>query len=129
MFRKFIEWIKLKQKIHFESSGPSLYKDGDIWWCALGENVGIEINGKGENFSRPVLVYKKLSKNGFMGIPLSTKIKQGTWYVSVFFHEETHSVNLSQARVFSVSRLYSKMGELDENQYKKVKDGFLRLYS
>lgn len=61
MLKKFLEWIGIKEKIHNTSRGPRLYKEGDIWWCAVGENIGIEINGKGKMFSRPVLVYKKLS--------------------------------------------------------------------
>ena len=23
-------------------------KEGEIWWCAMGENIGVEINGKNE---------------------------------------------------------------------------------
>ncbi len=127
--KKFLEWFGLKEKIDKGSVGPSLYKDGDVWWCALGENIGIEINGKGQNFLRPILIYRKLSKDGFLGVPLSTKIKKGSWYVDIVFHEQTHSANLSQIRVLSSYRLYKKMCELDDGDYKKVKDGFLRLYS
>ncbi len=130
MLKKFLEWIGVKEKIHQRSKeGPHFYKEGDIWWCAVGENVGIEINGKGKTFSRPVFVYKKLSREGFMGIPLSTQIKEGTWYVSITFQERKNCANLAQVRVFSASRMYGKFGELDEGDVKRIKDGFLRLYS
>lgn len=46
--------------------------EGEVWWVAIGENVGVEINGKSRYFSRPVIVFRKLSHLGFMGIPLST---------------------------------------------------------
>ena len=49
------------------------FKEWELWWCAIGENVGIEINGKGSMFTRPVIVYHKFSKFGFMGIPLTSK--------------------------------------------------------
>lgn len=129
MFKKFLEWIGLKEKIHETSKGPKLFKEGDIWWCALGENIGIEINGKGQMFSRPVLVYRKLSRDGFMAIPLSTKIKEGTWYIKIDFQGKCHTLNIAQSRVISSSRMYNKIGELNEGDFKKVKDGFLRLYS
>jgi hypothetical protein len=69
------------------------------------------MNGKGSMFSRPVLVYKKLSREGFMCIPLSTKIKNGSWYVEVSFQGKIISANIAQARVISVTRCYSKMVE------------------
>lgn len=129
MIKEFLKWIGLKEKIHNDSKGPLYFKEGDIWWCAIGENIGIEINGKGDMFSRPVLVYKKLSSSGFMGIPLSTKQKEGTWFVSISFQEKNITANLAQSRIISSNRMYQKMGELDETDFAKAKDGFLRLYS
>ena len=80
-------------------------------------------------FSRPIYVYKKFSKNGFLGIPLSTQNKTGSWYVDISFQGQKSIVNLSQIRAFSSSRLYEKMGALDDNDRAKIKNGFLRLYS
>jgi mRNA interferase MazF len=129
MIKRFIEWIGIKEKIHNQASVPVFFKDGDIWWCSLGENVGVEINGKGDTFSRPVFVYKKLSREGFLGVPLSTKNKTGSWYVSFSFQEREISANLAQVRVFSASRMQEKIGSLDEEDQEKIKSGFLRLYS
>jgi len=129
LIKRFLEWIGLKEKIHNNNSVSPFFKEGEIWWCAIGENIGIEINGKGRLFSRPVFVYKKLSKEGFLGIPLSTKNKKGTWFVEISFKEEKNIANLSQVRVFSSFRMYERMGLLDDNDSKKIKNGFLRLYS
>jgi len=129
MIKRFFEWIKLKERLHFKEHKPPLFKEGEIWWCAIGENVGIEVNGKGEAFSRPVFVYKKLSKDGFLGIPLSTIIKVGTWYVEVSFKEKKIVANLAQCRIVSFHRMYEKMGALDAHDIEKIKIGFLSLYS
>lgn len=129
MIKRFLEWIGLKEKLHDANNKSPLFKEGEIWWCAIGENVGIEVNGKGKAFSRPVYVYKKLSKNGFFGIPLSTSEKIGTWYVEITFQEKRALANLAQCRVFSYQRMYEKMGALDEADILKIKNGFLRLYS
>ena len=51
----------------------------------MGENVGIEINGKGKRFLRPVLILKKLSKNGFLGVPLTSQEHKGNWYANFIF--------------------------------------------
>ena len=95
---------------------------------AVGENVGIEINGKSEYFSRPVLVFKKLSHLGFMGIPLTTKIKTGSWYICFKFQNKNVYAVLSQARVFSVARLYDRIGQASRNDMKLIKKGFRKLY-
>jgi mRNA interferase MazF len=88
MFKKFLEWIGLKEKIHNKKSVPLYFNEGEIWWCAVGENIGIEINGKGKLFSRPVFVYKKLSKDGFLGIPLTTQEKKGSWFIEIDFKDK-----------------------------------------
>ncbi len=129
MLGRFLEWIGLKEKLHNSKHLPPLFKEGEVWWCAMGENVGIEVNGKGKAFSRPVYIYKKLSRNGFFGIPLSTVSKIGSWYVEISFKEQKIIANLAQCRVMSCLRMYEKMGDLDEVDISKIKDGFLRLYS
>lgn len=85
----------------------------------MGENVGIEINGKSEQFSRPVLVFKKLSELGFLGIPMTTQEHSGTWYVKIRFRGRDIRAVLSRVRVFSVKRLYDRMGTIDESDLKR----------
>lgn len=102
--------------------------EGEVWWCAMGENVGVEINGKNEVFSRPVLVFKKLSRYGFMGIPLTSQKHNGNWYAPFIFQRKMQYAALAQARVMSTARLYKKMGMLTESDFRAVKDGFTNLY-
>ena len=125
--KHFREWIEVKEKIHNTGRLPDI-KEGQVWWCAMGENVGIEINGKNKVFSRPILVYKKLSKCGFMGIPLTSRSHEGSWYVPFRFKGRQQFAVLAQARVVSVSRLYEKMGTLSKGDFSKVKEGFKTLY-
>ena len=95
----------------------------------MGENVGTEINGKHATFSRPVVIMKKLSRLGFMGIPLTSQEKTGSWYVEFEFLNKKEYAALSQARYFSVSRLYTKMGRIPDSDLIIIKKGFLDLYS
>lgn len=127
--KRFLEWIGIKQKIQEKAAIPPFFKEGDVWWCGLGENIGIEINGKSEAFSRPVVVYKKLSREGFMAIPMSTRQKEGSWYVSVSFQGKDVTLNIGQVRVTSVYRMYSKIGELDNSDMSSLSEKFLLLYT
>jgi len=51
---------------------------GERW-----RNVGSEINGKSALFSRPVIIYKKLSHGFYFVIPTTTQKKEGSWFVRV----------------------------------------------
>lgn len=125
--KHFDEWVNLKKKLHFGYSAPKI-SEGDIWWCGCGENVGVEINGKSSRFSRPVLVMKKLSFQGFMGVPLTSQEKTGTWYAKFTFLNKNEYAALCQARVMSTSRLYSKIGQIPKSDLEIVRKAFIDLY-
>jgi mRNA interferase MazF len=126
--KDFLGWFKLKKKLDKSNYKTPLFKEGEVWWCVLGENIGIEMNGKSKKFSRPVHIFKKLSNDGFLGIPLSTKTKVGTWYVPIV-HKSINSIAMiSQVKVISSKRLLEKYGELDDKDIEKIKNGFYYLY-
>lgn len=127
--KSFFEWIGIKQKLDNYEYQPPLTTEGDLWWCAIGENVGIEVDGKSHDFTRPVVILKKFGRLGFMALPTTTREREGSWYVG-FSHQGIKEIAvLSQARVLSYKRLHSKMGTLDDEDFKKVKEAFLRLFS
>ena len=125
--KHFEEWIQLKEKLHFNSKIPSI-REGEIWLCSFGENVGTEINGKSSRFTRPVLIMKKLSRLGFMGIPLTSQEKTGSWYAEFTFLGKREFAAICQARVMSVSRLHSKLGQVPQFDMDIVKSAFHALY-
>ena len=124
--KDFDGWIKLKAKIHYSGVLHSI-KDGDIWWCAIGENVGSEINGKSETFARPVLIIKKLTKYNFIGVPLTTKKHEGSWYVYFGFKDAEQIAVVAQVRNISSFRLYKKMGTKPESDLELVRKSLCSL--
>jgi mRNA interferase MazF len=124
----FLEWIKVKINLNNRINNPPSFLEREIWWCNLGQNIGSEIYGKGYNFTRPVIVYKKLSRFTLLVIPCSTKIREGNWYVK-FVHNSIDMVAvLSQIRIIDYRRLINKMGRIDTKDFEKIKLGFLDLY-
>ena len=123
--KNFDEWNELKKELQLGKSMPMI-TEGDIWWCDIGINVGIEIDGKSKQFSRPVLIYKKLGILGFIGIPLTTKRKNGSWYCDIDFQNKNQVAVLSQIRPYSVYSLSCRMGSLDDADKKRVKDSLLK---
>lgn len=126
--KRFLEWIRLKEKLHGNTYRPPHITEGDIWWVSIGENIGRELNGKSDLFSRPVLVFKKLSRETFLGLPTTTQDRQGSWYVELHQAGRVMNVILSQARVFDVKRLSTRIGRIDDTDAKKVKTGFRNLF-
>lgn len=119
--------MNIKKKAHEQGAMP-IVRDGEIWWAAVGENVGVEINGKNAPFSRPVLVLKRLGMESFLAVPLTSKRHSGTWYVDVIAKNKRQCMVLSQIRVMSVRRLYEQLGEISDGDLKRVKAGLRALY-
>ena len=129
MSKRFQEWFILKSKLNsFSREAAPLFKEAEIWWCSFGENIGSEENGKDAEFLRPVIIYKKFDRFTFLGIPLTSQTKEGSWYVSIRFQKQDQTVIVNQIRSLSVRRLRYYMGVIDETDYIKVKTGFSRLY-
>lgn len=80
--KDFNGWIKLKTKLHYLGH-PIDISEGDVWWCAAGENIQTEINGKSNRFSRPVLVVKKFGRYSFLGS--ATYYKNTRWQLVCSF--------------------------------------------
>lgn len=124
----FKDWFRLKANL-FNKTSKAIFKQGDIWWCSLGMNIGEEVIGKGDKFTRPVLIFRKFTSNSFLGLPLTKQEKKGTWYVEISIHKEKRWVMLNQARILDKKRLTSRIGALDSSDIEKVKKMFLGFYA
>lgn len=118
--KDFDRWIAKKKEYHYRKTIPPLFKERDIWWMSIGVNVGFEEDGKNSNFVRPVLIVKKFNRELFLGIPMSTKIKNNQYYIQVTVKGKNVSVLSSQIRVLSSKRMWNKLAELDQNDFNKV---------
>jgi len=121
MEKDFDNWNSKKKEIE-NLSVKFLFKTGEIWWCSVGLNVKAESCGKGEDYQRPVLILKKLSGESFIGIPLSTKKKEGTWFCEITVHGEKRYALLYQIRMFSSNRFQRRLASLDDVDFKRVKE-------
>lgn len=126
MLKRFIEWIYTKIYIDTKVRNISI-NEGEVYWCILGENIGDEENGKGEEFHRPVLVFKKFNRNVFWGIPMSTKIKDSPYYIKVLLKNVEQSVMISQLRILDTKRLDKKIGYISKYDFYVVQKSVIFL--
>lgn len=119
--KQFDEWNEVKKNIHAKKQ-IALFKERDIFWTNMGENVGFEQNGKGSDFTRPVVILKKFTTTMFFGIPLSTQSKSGSFFFEFEFSAgQMSSALLVQAKMFDVKRLDRKIGTMKKSDFEMMK--------
>lgn len=119
--KEFDRWNEKKKKVEERNPGNPLYVSvREVWWCAVGANVGSEIDGKNGNFERPILVIRIFSQDGFLGIPLTSKDKGHPYAVPVCHEKGMSFANTSQLRLFSKKRMLRKIGMVEMGDFKKV---------
>ncbi|MDQ7044284.1 MAG: type II toxin-antitoxin system PemK/MazF family toxin [Sulfurimonas sp.] len=118
--QKYDEWTKVKRKIDSKEKLIT-YKERDIFWANIGENIGFEQNGKGSDFMRPILVFRKFTNKMFFGIPLSTQLRDGSFFFQFQFLEDKKSTALLvQAKMFDVKRLDRRIGMINKDDFKNL---------
>jgi mRNA-degrading endonuclease toxin of MazEF toxin-antitoxin module len=127
IIQKFKEWFKLKIKLSFKEDSL-VFKQNEIWWCSLGLNLGEETYGKGEKFTRPVLIFKKLTSSSFVAFPLTTQERIGSWYAKIETQGIKRWVMLNQIRILDKKRLTNRIGALSGADVQEVKKSFINLY-
>ena len=115
-------WNSLKQKL--EKRKQLQFNERDVFFISMGQNIGFEQYGKGEEFLRPVVVVKKFNKHLFLGIPLSSKIKNGFFFHTIHFKERENSALLLQSKTFDSKRIKYKLATLSQNEFKKLVEKF-----
>lgn len=121
MKKDFDSWNEKKKHIHKNKKAP-FYHERELWWCALGINIGFEQDGSGKEDSRPILVLKGLSSQTCLVIPLTTSLHNHPLRPSVGIVEnkKAHAL-LSQIKVIDTKRLIRKIGYLDQKIFQQVR--------
>jgi mRNA interferase MazF len=122
-FKDFDGWNKIKKETDKKEVSNLYFKEQEIWWIRTGLNIGIESNGKGEFFTRPVLIIKKHNMHSCLVVSLTTNIKSDksksclskTEYPNIF-------AKLSQIKTIDSKRLSSKLFFLDQENFERIKE-------
>ncbi len=120
---EFDNWNEIKKKVDANSDVLNKFpKEGEVWMCVVGKNIGYEQNGSGERFSRPVLVIRKFNNHMFWVVPLSTKQKAFDFYYNYTDPEHQNvSAIIAQLKLISIKRFNRKIYELNSNQVSEIK--------
>lgn len=118
--QNYNQWNILKKCINFTYKKTYYPKIREIWWINIGLNIGSEIYGKTDQYTRPVLIIKT-HKNIFIGLPISSKIKKGKFKFKIYTNDlRCHCVILDQIRVFDRKRLIKRKYVISKNKFKII---------
>ena len=129
-YKDYKNWMALKAHIHNDLASPNSdfsYREGLVYWMNIGENIGYEEDGKGEHYSRPVLVVAGLGKTLFLGAPITTKKKDGKYYVKICVNGEIRYAMLNQIRSYDTARVHSLKGKIRLSELRMLKQRLINL--
>jgi mRNA interferase MazF len=124
--KDFDEWNN-KKKILNGRKRRVYFHGREIWWCALGTNIGSEEDGTGDHNDRPVVIMRGFGKDTCLVVPLTTSDTDHVLRPSVGIVDGEYARALvSQIRVIDTKRLLKKIGMLEKSMFellrKHVKD-------
>ena len=118
--KDFRKWHDKKAEVNNIEQRP-FFHEREIWWCALGTNIGFEQDGGGEDFLRPVIVFRKFNNEIFWAIPLTHARKKTKYYFQFVLGGGFPSAAiLSQIRLIDARRLSHKLGNLSDVDFAEL---------
>lgn len=125
--KDFNEWNIYKTELDSMISNVKYAHAREIWWCSLGVNVGVESDGKNNNFERPVLIMKVYNKESIVVLPITTKAKNDPFHFKIYVKPGIYVwVKLTQVRMVSNKRLQRKVDVVSNDIFLKIRDAWIK---
>lgn len=126
MEKNFSAWHNLKKNLD-QLNRPIYFHRREIWWCSLGVNIGVEVDGKNANFERPVVIMKVYSIASLIVIPLTSVFKNDIFHHLVSCRNKIVWAKLTQFRVISSKRLLRKIDKVSPHEFQNLREAWLVL--
>jgi mRNA interferase MazF len=120
MEKDFDRWNNKKKALH-ETRFTDYVHEREVWWCALGVNLGVEADGKNDNFERPVLVLRKFNRDAVLVVPLTSRVKDNPFHAPFLHDGEKFAAVISQIRLISTKRLLRRLYRMDSSVFAEIK--------
>lgn len=120
MKKDFLPWFKKKTEMHHEKARPH-FREGEVWFSALGMNVGFEQDGNGTRYLRPIAIIRKFNNEICWGVPLTRTKKDSEFYFSFELAGEMSTAILSQIRLVDAKRLFYRAGIMRDEDVAEMK--------
>lgn len=125
--RKALNSWHLKLLILLDTKERLDSHEREIWWIKLGQNIGWEQNGKGDEFLRPALIVRKFHSDLMWAVPVTRTIRSGNYFHTLKATKCKGQLILPQMKPIDSVRLVKKIERIDEAQYLTVRKLIRRL--
>ena len=127
MKKDYKKWTPLKQILNNKVDSRLFFHEREVWYCHLGENVGFEQDGRGEQYLRPVVIIRKFNNEIIWGVPLTRTEKDLPFYFAFILQSdqktsEKSTAVLSQIRLIDAKRLRRLIGYISEEDVVRLKE-------
>ena len=118
------KWNEVKKQTEKNRRKLSI-KEREIFWIKIGQNIGDEEYGKDKNFARPVIVINQLTNGLFIGVPLTSTIKNNDYFHSFEYNNKQNGITnnsamILQLKAFSIKRVMNKAGVVNKNDFELI---------
>jgi len=116
-------WNTVKKALDSKAAPQTVYfYSREVWYCCIGHNIGHEEDGKGTDYSRPVVILKRCGPNLFLGVPLTSQVKTANYLYGIGNVNGRAAVAMiAQVRLFSSKRLINKIDTVPVPVFKAMK--------
>lgn len=121
-------WGSYQQELEERSKPRRPFLEGQVWRCAIGHNVGTEIDGKSQRYWRPVIIIRKFYDEFFIGVPLTSSSKNRPLYIPVAIKNKPSYAVVTQLRALDARRLQQYICRLTDAEVKAVHSAVINLF-
>jgi len=128
MKKDFDKWNGAKKKTELKLDNFGVH-EREIWWISFGVNIGVETDGKNNDFERPALIIRKFNRQMVWILPTTLQEKDERFHEKFILEDKEYFVAITQLRTVSTKRFLRKIGMMSKDDFKKVKQritGFLQ---
>ena len=120
MKKDFDKWNSVKK---ITESKPETFgiHEREIWWASFGLNIGVETDGKNNDFERPALIIRKFNRQMVWVIPTTLQAKNEKFHEKFTLEDKEYFVAITQLRTISTKRFLRKIGMMPREDFEKVK--------
>lgn len=126
--KDFDKWNSVKKRLDKEDRGVYI-RAGEIRWVSFGVNIGSELDGKGESFTRPALILHVIGSHLALVVPMSTQVKDVAGYFPFDWKGTTTALCIHQMRIISQKRILSRKGRISQSKLRGIKEIVSKFYS
>jgi len=119
-------WNEVKKETNNQTKKRS-FEERDIIYIKMGKNIGFEQDGKGNEFLRPILVYKKFNSDQFIGFAMTSQKPKEQNMKYYYKLKDNSYIILSQVRTYSAKRMSHIIGKISKQKFNNIKEKFYKL--